>query len=614
MTKHLLTLILPLLFSSTMAEGLTTKTEKVKVDGWLGQKINQCIQHRIIGEDVDKLTAPFFQQEETNQWQTEFWGKWILGAILAYQYSPTPELLAKMGTSVRQILRAQLANGYIGNYSPACQTMQWYIWGRKYTAMGLLAWYDITKDKKALSAVRRLMDHLMTQVGEGKADIVLCGIYKGMPSCSVIIPVLRLYEITHDSRYLAFARYIVKRGESPMGPQLISKADVPVARRWSHPSNWYTKENGMKAYEMMSCYMGLIQLYQITHEEQYLDAAKTAVGHIIREEINVAGSGSAYECWYDGNRLQTLPAAHTMETCVTVTWMQLCAELLKVTNDSKYADEIERSAYNALMASMRVDGQKIAKYSPLSGYRYEGKGQSGMEINCCTANAPRGFCLLPSIMYGGENGEIHVNLYAPSTAIVSIDSRNQAELKQVTNYPADGRVEIQVTPSRSQEFTIALRIPQWSRNTRITVNGKDYQSITPGQYYRIRRVWTKGDRIELECDMRGRLLENNHCQAIAYGPIVLARDSRFQDGFVDEGVDIKEKNDAVKLQKANPTDFSLLSFTVNTITGTNREGVQPRPIHLCDFASAGNDWNTTQRYRVWLPKVIDVRKEDTANY
>ena len=61
MTKHLLTLILPLLFSSTMAEGLTTKTEKVKVDGWLGQKINQCIQHRIIGEDVDKLTAPFFQ-------------------------------------------------------------------------------------------------------------------------------------------------------------------------------------------------------------------------------------------------------------------------------------------------------------------------------------------------------------------------------------------------------------------------------------------------------------------------------------------------------------------------------------------------------------------------
>ena len=77
---------------------------------------------------------------------------------------------------------------------------------------------------------------------------------------------------------------------------------------------------------------------------------------------------------------------------------------------------------------------------------------------------------------------------------------------------------------------------------------------------------------------------------------------------------IKEKNDAVKLQKANPTDFSLLSFTVNTITGTNREGVQPRPIHLCDFASAGNDWNTTQRYRVWLPKVIDVRKEDTANY
>lgn len=614
MKKRVLIFILPLLFSTSMAQNLTTKTEKIKIEGWLGQKIDQCIQHRILDEDVDKLTAPFFQHEETNQWQTEFWGKWILGAIQAYRYSPDPRMLDKMRLSVRQILSAQLSNGYIGNYSPACQTRQWDIWGRKYTAMGLLAWYDLTGDKKALTATRRLMDHLMTQVGNGKEDIVLCGIYKGMPSCSVIIPVLHLYGITHDRRYLDFVHYIVERGESSQGPQLISKADVPVARRWPHPSNWYTKENGMKAYEMMSCYMGLLQLYQITHEERYLHAVKTAMGHIIQEEINVTGSGSAYECWYGGNRLQTFPAAHTMETCVTVTYMQICAELLKVTKDPKYADEIERSAYNALMASMRADGEKIAKYSPLSGHRYEGGGQCGMEINCCTANAPRGFCMLPSVIYEGDNGEIAINLYAPSTATVSIDERHWAELTQVTNYPTDGKVEIQVSPSRSYEFTIALRIPQWSRHTRITVNGRDYQDITPGQYYRIHRTWAKGDRIELECDMREQLLERNHCQAITYGPIVLARDSRFQDGFVDEGVEIKAKNDTVTLQKSTPTGFSLLSFTVNTITGTNREKVLPRPIHFCDFASAGNDWDGEQRYRVWLPKVIDVRTEDTSGY
>ncbi len=614
MMKRMLILITPFLVSTALAQGQAVKAEKIRIDGWLGQKIGQCIRYQTMGEDVDQLTAPFYHHEETGRWQTEFWGKWMLGAVGAYHYSPNPQLYNKMERSVRQMLCAQLPDGYIGNYSPGSQTMNWDIWGRKYTAMGLLAWYDLTGDKKTLASVRRLINHLMTQVGDGKADIVQCGIYKGMPSCSVIIPVLRLYEFTRDPRYLAFARYIVARGESTEGPQLIGKADVPVALRWPHPANWYTKENGMKAYEMMSCYMGLLRLYHITHEESLLRAVETAVSHIMQEEINIAGSGSAFECWYGGNHLQTLPAAHTMETCVTVTWMQLCAELLKVTKDTKYADEIERSAYNALIASMRADGQKIAKYSPLAGHRYEGERQCGLDINCCTANAPRGFCLLPSVMYGGDNGEIDVNLYAPSTATVSIDGRHQVEMTQITGYPADGKVEIQVSPSRSHVFTVALRIPQWSRHTRVSVNGNDCGNITPGQYCRIHRTWTKGDRIVLNLDMQGQLQENSHCQAITYGPVVLARGSRFQDGFVDEGVDIKANNGTVALQRAEPADFAQLTFTVSTITGTNREGVRPRTIHLCDFASAGNDWDDRQRYRVWLPKVIDVRTENVNEY
>ena len=614
MMKRLLIFVTPFLLSTALAHGQAVKAEKIRVGGWLGQKIGQCIQYRVMDEDVVQLTAPFFHHEETGQWQTEFWGKWMLGAVEAYRYAPDPRLRDKMERSVRQMLSAQLPDGYIGNYSAGSQTMQWDIWGRKYTAMGLLAWYDLTGDRKALAAVRRLTDHLMTQVGEGKADIVLCGIYKGMPSCSVIIPVVRLYEITRDPRYLAFARYIVARGESAEGPQLIGKADVPVALRWPHPSKWYTKENGMKAYEMMSCYAGLLRLYQITHEEQLLNAAKTAAGHIMQEEINLAGSGSAFECWYGGSRLQTLPTAHTMETCVTVTWMQLCAELLRITKDTRYADEIERSAYNALLASMRADGRKTAKYSPLAGHRYEGELQCGLNINCCTANAARGFCLLPSVMYGGDYGEVDVNLYAPSTATVSIDGRHQVEMTQATDYPADGKVEIQVSPSHSQTFTVALRIPLWSRHTRVSVNGNDCGDIVPGQYCRIHRTWTKGDRIVLNLDMQGRLQENNHCQAITYGPVVLARDSRFQDGFVDEGVDIKANNGTVALQRTVAAGFARLTFTVSTITGTNREGVKPRAIHLCDFASAGNDWDDKQRYRVWLPKVIDVRTENVNEY
>lgn len=91
----------------------------------------------------------------------------------------------------------------------------------------------------------------------------------------------------------------------------------------------------------MSCYEGLLELYKVTGNPLYLSVVEKTVGHIIQEEINVAGSGSAFECWYSGRARQTIPTYHTMETCVTFTWMQLCNRLLEMTGNSLYADYME---------------------------------------------------------------------------------------------------------------------------------------------------------------------------------------------------------------------------------------------------------------------------------
>lgn len=100
--------------------------------------------------------------------------------------------------------------------------------GRKYTSLGLIAWYDLSGDKKALEAACKVVDHLMTQVGPGKVDIVSTGNYIGMPSSSVLEPVMYLYNRTKEERYLDFAKYIVGQWETPGGPQLISKAIAEV--------------------------------------------------------------------------------------------------------------------------------------------------------------------------------------------------------------------------------------------------------------------------------------------------------------------------------------------------------------------------------------------------
>lgn len=116
----------------------------------------------------------------------------------------------------------------------------------------------------------------MTQVGSGKTSIVATGNYIGMPSSSILEPVMYLYNRTKEVRYLDFAKYIVAEWETPEGPQLISKAiaDVPVANRFPHPKVWFSRENGQKAYEMMSCYEGLLELYKVTRNPLYLSVVE----------------------------------------------------------------------------------------------------------------------------------------------------------------------------------------------------------------------------------------------------------------------------------------------------------------------------------------------------
>ena len=498
----------------------TDPVRHLRISGYLGQRIDACIEYRVKAQDVDHLVEPFRHKEETSRWQSEFWGKWIQGAIASYRYDKDPELYKIIKNGAELLMETQLPNGYIGNYSEEAQLNQWDIWGRKYTALGLIAYYDLSGDRKALDAACRVIDHLMTQVGPGKVNIVTTGNYIGMPSSSVLEPVMYLYNRTRQDKYLDFAKYIVKQWETPEGPRLISKAiaDIPVAGRFPHPKVWFSPENGQKAYEMMSCYEGLLELYKVTKNPLYLSVVEKTMNHIINEEINVAGSGSAFECWYGGKALQTYPTYHTMETCVTFTWMQICDRMLGLTGNSLYADQIEKAMYNALLASLKADASQIAKYSPLEGWRHEGEEQCGMHINCCNANGPRAFAMIPQFAYQVNGRRIDVNLYAASSVEVELDKKTRVSMMQETDYPIDGQVRIVVEPEKTSDFTIALRIPAWSERTVVSVNGEPLTDLLAGAYLPIHRTWEKGDEITVELDMRARLVELNEAQAIVRGP------------------------------------------------------------------------------------------------
>ncbi len=619
MKKYLINLLL-LLFSSygesIIAQEVSNQLQTIpqnhlKLEGFVGEKTDLIIRKRVKAQDYDYLVEPFRHKNETHLWQSEFWGKWMLGAVASWEYTHDPELMAIMNQAVLNLLKTQLPNGYIGNYPPENQLTNWDIWGRKYTLLGLLRYHDISGNEEALKSARHLADHLLTQLGQGKTNIIETGNYHGMASSSILEPIMLLYNKTEEEQYLEFAKYIINEWETTDGPQLISKAlaKVDVAERFPPPKRWFSPENGQKAYEMMSCYDGLLELYRVTGKPEYLKAVEMTVENILETEINIAGSGSAYECWYHGKEKQTVPTFRTMETCVMTTWLKLNNNLLRLTGKPKYADNIEQTYYNALLASTKYDASEITMYSPLLGHRSSGERHCNMDINCCSANGPRGYLMIPRYAIMTSTNEIYLNLYSESTATVTLLENSKVILKQHTTYPVDDKVSITVNPEKAEVFSISLRIPNWSRETSIRVNDENIYDINPGTYKRIKRKWNKGDKIELQLDLRGRLVRLNNYSAIMRGPIALARDSRFGDGFVDEAAAIQNKNGYVELNISEEKPEEVwMAFTASVKLGTDLEALSnpPEQIHFCDFYSAGNTWDKLTRYRVWLPEPLNV--------
>lgn len=364
--------------------------EGASIRGYIGKRLDQSFENRILAQDVDHLIEPFRSRTESRMWQSEFWGKWFTSAVLAYRYHPDPKLMNVLQSAVSDLIATQTPDGYIGNYSADARLEQWDIWGRKYTMLGLLDYHELTRDKQSLKAASKVADHLIKEIYERDSLIVNKGNYRGMAASSILEPMVRLYRITGNKKYLNFAKQIVREWETPEGPQLISKSGVDVSKRFPKPAAWYSKEQGQKAYEMMSCYEGLLELYRITGEQSYKEAVERTWQNIKDTEINIAGSGASEEMWFEGNKLQTLPVRHYQEVCVTVTWIKLNQQLLRLTGEAKYADEIERSYYNALLGSLNNNASDWAKYTPLNGERLPGSGQCGMNINCCNASGARG--------------------------------------------------------------------------------------------------------------------------------------------------------------------------------------------------------------------------------
>ena len=581
----------------------------VQIRGWIGNKLDLCLSQRVMSQDINRLVKPFRERTEKDGggWRCEYWGKWFTSAALGYAYQPTAENRAKLDEAVRALIETQTPDGYIGTYDADHHLGIWDVWGRKYVLLGLIADYDLTGNKAALDAARRELDHLIGEAPADKVNLAETGIdvLKGLAPSSILEPIVLLYQRTGEKRYLDFAESIVARWDvpnkfTPRGLRLIDDALAGVPPR---------KIGAPKAYEMMSCFEGLCELYRVTGERKYLDAVVSFARSIRKNELMITGSASNQELWADGTRVQTGILEQPMETCVTVTWMKLCSQLLRLTGDPVWADELEVSLYNALLGAMTPQGDWWAYWCPLVGQRVPSPHQhSDVELSCCVANGPRGLLLTPRwALMTARDGPV-VNLYAPGTSTAKLADGTEVKIVQETGYPVTDQAAFTVTPSRKGRFVLRLRIPAWSTSTALTVNG-DPAPCQPGTYAKLDREWSPGDKVVLNLDLRGRAVRAPSGApefAVMRGPIVLALDSRLT----------APQNIAVRLQvdDSGHVDLKPCAAKPDDVWMAFEVPFEVRPSHffnhrqitlaMCDFVSAGNAWSETNLFRVWLPQPL----------
>ncbi len=561
--------------------------------GLLGDRYTKNATVRLINVDEAELLEGFRHKPGKQAWIGEHAGKFLHAASLAYANTGDPKLHEKIVRVASELIKTQGPDGYLGTYVPGKRfglypDADWDVWVHKYDLLGLLAYYQYTGNKEALAACRRVGDLLVNTFGPGRKSILSAGTHMGMAATSVLEPIVLLYRATGDNRYLDFAKYLVSAWDEPNGPMVKSTLLTEKSVR---------KTANGKAYEMLSNLNGLCELYRATGDRQYLEPALNAWSDIVRNRLYITGSGSAGEHWQDEFHLPNGNNASICETCVTVTWEQLNLQLLRLTGESKYADQLERSVYNHLLGAQKPTGEAWCYYTPLQGVK-----PYGTETNCCLSSGPRGVALLPTFIYGGTADGVAINLYTPSRVTISVPGGN-VEIEQKTEYPLTGIVSIDVKPDAgAKPFALELRIPGWTPRAVLTLNGQPI-SVAPnhGEFLTLKRAWKSGDRIQLAMDMPPTLVAGDHENegkvAVMVGPIVMAAD----EGHNPDCKPITRcevsgaGEDISKFSLTRSTEGSKVAEPVYVVSSN---GDVPA-LRLVPFYAAGQDGS---RFAVWMAR------------
>jgi DUF1680 family protein len=434
------------------------------------------------------------------------------------------------------------------------------------------------------------------------------------------LALVKLADVTGESRYVALARFFIdERGGEHDGEPYPEGTNFAIyndrAYKQDHlPVVEQTKAAG-HAVRATYLYTGMADVLARTGAPGYHQSLESIWNDVVSTKLYLTGGIGSRDTFESFGEDYELPNATAYtETCAAIGNDLWNHRMFLASGESRFLDVMETVLYNGALSGVSLKGDTFFYTNPLSS---EGGVERVpyFEVACCPANLARLLAHLPGLAYAQRGDELFVNLFVGSEAVVDLD-RGEVRVVQETRYPWDGRIRVTVSPENRFPMTVHLRIPSWvsgrplpgdlyrfadahGPSAELKVDGEAVPLSVEGGFASIRRVFEKGDQLELTLPMpvrrvaaRDEVEGNRGRLALQRGPLVYAAEAVDNGGRVLDLVLPK----AGELEAAFRED--LLGGVV-AVTGRARRGRGEVPFLAIPYFSWAN--RGPGEMVVWIP-------------
>ena len=454
------------------------------------------------GNDDFGTTAPFLDSDIH---------KWLEAVGWELAQAPDPALLALADPVIELIAKAQRDDGYVDTFFQVARPgreftdMQWghelYVAGHLIQAA--VAWQRGLGDDRLLRIAERFVDRIWRELGPGRRELVC-----GHPEIEMAL--VELYRTTGRERHLELARVLVER----RGHGLLAGGRFGDSYWQDHETVRTAREPVGHAVRQVYLDCGVVDVATETGDRELLDAVLRRWKALRSSRMYLTGAlGSRHRDEAIGAAFE-LPSDRAYgETCASIGSTMLAWRLLLATGEARFADLIERTAFNGILAGLGSDGTHFFYSNPLM------RRSAGLEIlegaattrraewfpvSCCPPNLMRFLATFPGQVATVDGRGIQIFQFATGT----LEARVGGEvvgLEVTTDYPWTDEVRIVVTRSIADPWTLSIRVPEWCPRATLTLNGSTVLAESGPGMVALDRTWLATDRISMRLQMEPRV-------------------------------------------------------------------------------------------------------------